>query len=282
MSGAGNDFVVINNMEDWVTADKSKLAIALCSRRFGIGADGLLLMEQSSKADFSMKYYNADGSYGGMCGNGGRCISRFAVLQSVAQAKLTFDALDEIYSAQVNEYSVKLQMISPKVLSEKMLVHISSLDFYGFYADTGSPHFVIEVADVDSLDVDAIGREIRHHRDFAPKGCNVNFIERVGESALRIRTYERGVEAETLACGTGAVAASIVLASVSPNSQSPVTLNVRSGEQLLVHFHRKDKVFSDIILEGSAHMLFSGVVEYDPHTNAIVDHAATRNASLPA
>ncbi|MBX2992190.1 MAG: diaminopimelate epimerase [Bacteroidetes bacterium] len=266
MSGAGNDFVVIDNMSRQLNTDYTRLAQAVCSRHFGIGADGLLVLEPSRDTDFLMRYYNADGSYGGMCGNGGRCIARYAVLTGKSGRKLRFSALDHEYSAEVLERSVKLWMKAPKILNNNMLKDTLS----GIFLDTGSPHFVCEVADLNAVDVISVGRAIRFHGDFAPDGCNVNFVERTGENELSLRTYERGVEGETLACGTGSVA-SAIFAALFRQMQSPVDIKVRSGEIVRVFFARKEDEFFDVILEGSAHVLFSGEFEYETERNMIVD-----------
>ncbi len=270
MSGAGNDFIVVDNLDGSIDFDKSRLAVALCSRLNGIGADGLLLMEPSAHADFFMRYHNADGSYGGMCGNGGRCIARYANLAGLTSVHTKFEALDFVYAAEVSGPSVKLWMKAPNDIRLNLLVESKDKKFSGHYIDTGSPHFVLQTADLDAADVVHIGSEIRYHRMFAPEGCNVNFVSLKASGVLSIRTYERGVEAETLACGTGSVASAIVFAS-QYGLKSPVTLDVRSGEQLLVYFDFQDGEYRNVVLEGSAHMIFSGRIEYDPQTGRIVD-----------
>lgn len=275
MSGAGNDFVVIDNMTRRLSVDYARMAKAVCSRHFGIGSDGLLILEPGQDCDFFMRYYNADGSYGGMCGNGGRCIARYAFLTGISGRKPRFAALDHVYEADVLEASVRLQMKTPNVLKDSVLAHDTS----GVFLDTGSPHFVCEVADVNVVDVASLGRAIRMHRAFAPDGCNVNFIERIGQNQLSLRTYERGVEAETLACGTGSVAAAIS-AAIWHQMPSPIEVRVRSGESVHVSFDRKDDDFSNIILEGSAHILFSGVFEYDIENNLILDPESIRRIGL--
>lgn len=270
MSGAGNDFIVIDNLDSSIDFDKSRFAVALCSRRHGVGADGLLLLESSAEADFSMRYYNADGSYGGMCGNGGRCIARYAHIKGLAPARLKFEALDHVYAAEVSNSSVKLWMKTPNHLRTNLLVTSGSDEFTGHFIDTGAPHFVMESADLEATDVIRIGKAIRNHSLFAPEGCNVNFVFRKTDHLLSIRTYERGVEAETLACGTGSVASTIINA-LEHGLKSPVTLNVRSGEQLIVYFDLEGEKFTNVILEGSAHMIFSGTLQYDPQTDFIAD-----------
>lgn len=270
MSGAGNDFVVIDNMKAWLEADQPSLARAVCSRRFGIGADGLLILEASRRADFCMRYYNADGSYGGMCGNGGRCVARFAADHGIARREISFEALDHVYVAATSNASVKLQMKPASgLIFNKLSRHICH-EFSVHYVDTGSPHAVVEVASLADLDVHRLGKELRNHQAFAPMGCNVNFFQRDPRSNLiELRTYERGVEAETLACGTGAVASAIIAATLHDIS-GPIDVKVRSGEHLNVTFTRQDNSFIDIVLTGSAYVIFEGTIQYDEQKNAIV------------
>jgi diaminopimelate epimerase len=263
MTGAGNDFVVLDNRNGDVK-DGPGLARRLCDRHFGIGADGLLLVETSSKADFRMMYYNADGSYGGMCGNGGRCAARFAVINSIAGEQQEFEALDWTYAAVVAKSSVALRMKDPSGL-RTIVLPTSRGTFKGRFVDTGSPHVVLSVRDLGSematLDVEGLGREIRHHREFQPQGTNVNFVQVTGKSSLALRTYERGVEAETLACGTGSIAAAIACWA-DDLVQSPVTVKVRSGSELVVEFKtRGGKEAADVVLRGPADVVFEGLVE---------------------
>ncbi len=269
MCGAGNDFVVIDNMKSWLKVSQSNLAKVACSRRFGVGADGLLILEPSTKADFTMRYYNADGSYGGMCGNGGRCIARFAFDKGISGSNLSFEALDYLYSAEVVESSVKLKM---KPVTTFILNHLRSTvanRFSVHFIDTGSPHAVVEVPALDELDVPRLGRELRYNEAFSPDGCNVNFVKIMpGKNAIMIRTYERGVEEETLACGTGSVASAIIV-SETHGLRSPVNVLVRSGELLKVCFDKMANSYHNISLEGSAYIIFDGVFAFDDVTGSI-------------
>jgi len=270
MSGAGNDFVVVENMNGELLCDKDALAVALCSRHTGIGADGLLVLERSPRADFFMSYYNADGSYGGMCGNGGRCVARYAYVSGIAGPEMTFEALDHLYAAQVVGNDVRLQMKDPSSFKNDIRLSDSSITIEGDFVDTGAPHFVIEQESLDNVDVLTLGRAVRFHSTFAPEGCNVDFVERLQDGVVAIRTYERGVEAETLACGTGCVAAAVVLAR-RYGLLSPVTLRVRSGEEVRVYFRYDGGHWSDVLLEGSAHFVFRGDLLYDTEARTIVD-----------
>jgi diaminopimelate epimerase len=262
-SGAGNDFVIIDDRDGRLPRDKPRLARLLCDRHFGVGADGLLILQQSAKADFSMQYYNADGSYGGMCGNGGRCLARFAFLTGVAASPMTFDALDHVYRAEIEGESVKLGMKEPRDFRGPHDLHVGTFAAPCWFVDTGSPHVVIRRDELESIDIREIGRAIRMHPEYAPSGTNVNFIRILGDHDIEVRTYERGVEDETLACGTGSVASAFV-ASRLWGVISPVTVHVRSGENLVVHLEKSPDGQTATSLQGSAHMLFSGRVSYGP------------------
>jgi diaminopimelate epimerase len=266
MSGAGNDFVVVDNREGAIT-DATGLARKICDRRWGVGADGLLLLERSENADYRMMYYNADGSYGGMCGNGGRCISRYALDRGIASDTQKFEALGHIYHAVVDLNQVILSMLDPKNLKMNIVLPIGASKVKMHFVDTGSPHVVIPVAQfkkrfeaLDAIPVTEIGRKIRHHKYFQPNGTNVNFIEKRVEGTLRIRTYERGVEAETLACGTGSIAAAIV-GSRLWKLRSPIQVVPASGIPLTVGFDVRDKLYSRVTLKGEVKTTFSG--EFD-------------------
>jgi diaminopimelate epimerase len=265
MSGAGNDFVVIDNRSRRIR-NGSRIARLMCDRRWGVGADGLLLLERSRKADYRMMYYNADGSYGGMCGNGGRCIARFAVLGGIAPQRHRFEALGHVYAADVIGQQVALNMKDPrKLILEKHLL-LDGKRISISYVDTGSPHAVVpcksfgQHAKVKSTEVPTLGRKIRFHSAFQPSGTNANFIERGSGNSLFMRTYERGVEAETMACGTGSIASAIV-ASRLWKLKSPVAVIQHSGKTLKVEFKDDGKQFSSVRLIGPATISFQGVFE---------------------
>lgn len=269
MNAAGNDFIVVDNREQLIS-NAPEFARKVCDRRFGIGADGLLLLEKSKKAPYRMMYYNSDGSYGGMCGNGGRCIATFAVAAGIANAHHSFEALDHLYTAEVLHDQVILSMKNPSELQLGIVLPIKSLrtTIVGSFVNTGSPHVVISTdalgsgKTLDNLDVSTIGREIRSSDRFSPEGTNVNFIELGKLNTVRIRTYERGVESETLACGTGSVAAALVaqmLWGIGP----PTQMEVRSGAILQVRFERHGASFKQIAIVGPAAKTFSGQIEVD-------------------
>jgi len=266
-SGAGNDFVLIDNTSGSLSADHSSLAVILCKRHTGIGADGLIVLEKSVKADFAMKYYNADGSYGGMCGNGGRCAALFARGTGLAKSKLSFEALDFIYQAEVAGQSVRLTMKNPGPITTRKL-RIQSKEFELTCVDTGSPHVVIFDPNLENIDVLGIGREIRVHESFNPHGTNVNFVANELDGEIAYRTYERGVEAETLACGTGAVAVAIA-AHLRKGVGPPVALRTRSNEKLTVSFQYDGELYINVILDGPAIILFEGKLLYDSRSTKI-------------
>ncbi len=266
MTGAGNDFVVVDNRTKRIK-NASKAAKILCDRRWGIGGDGLLLIEKSRSASYRMMYYNADGSYGGMCGNGGRCIAWYAVLHRLAPKKHSFEALGHIYSAEVRKAEVVLTMKDPQDLRLQRELVLDSQTILISSVNTGSPHVVISISDLkderislQELDVAKLGRLIRYHGDFGTSGTNVNFIEKNKDNLLKIRTYERGVEDETLACGTGSVASALVASRIW-NMRSPITLIPKSGHALRVEFDETGDRLWNIRLAGPAKIVFSGSVE---------------------
>jgi diaminopimelate epimerase len=266
MSGAGNDFIVIDNRLKRIK-NGSKAAKVLCDRRWGVGADGLLLIEKSRTASYRMMYYNADGSYGGMCGNGGRCIAFYAVSHKLAPKKHSFEALGHNYSVDVRKSEVVLTMQNPRGLQLNSDLAVESQVITVNSVDTGSPHVVIPVGNLkelgnslEELDVLKLGRSIRYHDDFKETGTNVNFIQKKKDNSIEIRTYERGVEGETLACGTGSVASALVGSRIW-NMRSPITVIPKSGYVLRVEFDEIGDRLSNIRLAGPARVVFTGVME---------------------
>ena len=262
LSGAGNDFVAINNMGGGLTADKNRLARALCDRHFGVGADGIILLEPSMNADFTMLYYNADGSFGGMCGNGGRCAAVFAHARGIAGTTMRFEALGHVYRAEILGSGVRLWMKDPVLPHKSVPVESCGRPWVCHMVDTGSPHVVVFTNDLAGMPVSEVGRALREHASFAPAGTNVNFVQSLGSGDIAMRTYERGVEAETLACGTGSVASSII-ACLEHGMKPPIRVRAFSGDTLIVNFKiSKDKI-TDVVLEGPALSLFTGKTLYD-------------------
>ena len=260
-SGAGNDFVLVNNINGDLAIDFARLAPVVCDRHFGVGGDGLLVIGKSHRADFSMLYYNADGSSGGMCGNGGRCVAAFAHMEGIAGRNQRFEALDHIYDAEVGEKSVRLHMKDPVDLRGGLQFSPAGRQMTGTFLDTGAPHVVIFEDGLERLDVMNVGKAVRNDPLLSPTGANVNFVRIRDGSTVELRTYERGVETETLACGTGSVAAALVGSDLWALT-SPVTVAVRSGEELIVHFSKTQGIWTDVFLEGSAYILFRGKMLY--------------------
>jgi diaminopimelate epimerase len=256
MSGSGNDFILIDHREPILGEEEMKaFARKVCQRRVSVGADGLILIERSEKADFKWRFFNADGSEPEMCGNGGRCAARFASLKGIAGSTLTFETIAGILSAQVDGKRVKLEMTKPHglKLDERVLVEgkeqtLSSIN-------TGVPHAVLFSERLEGTDVFRVGRSIRNHSHYSPSGTNANFVRVENPSLLSVRTYERGVEDETLACGTGAVASALV-AAFKGLVKSPVSIKTSGGEILTVHFNIEGGEVKKVFFEGDVHIIY--------------------------
>ena len=258
MSGSGNDFILIDHRKPFLDQGLLKAFIrSVCRRRVSVGADGLILIEQSEQADFKWHFYNADGSEAEMCGNGGRCAARFASLKEIAGPSLTFETLAGILSAQVNGKRVKLEMTHPHDIKLDESIPVEGQEVILSRINTGVPHTVFFPKDIEDVDVIRVGREIRFHPHFAPSGTNVNFVRVDDGSQLSLRTYERGVEDETLACGTGAVASALI-AALKGWVNSPVTIRTRGGETLQVYFDIEGMEVKQAFLEGDVHIIYEG------------------------
>lgn len=258
MSGSGNDFIVIDNRDRVVDdLDLPQFITAVCRRKMSVGADGLILIEPSEKADFRWRFYNSDGSRVEMCGNGARCAARFAYVNGIAGQNLTFETDAGIVSGQVDADRAKVKMPDPTDLRLDYAIEMATGSLDVSSINTGVPHVVIMKDSVDDVDVFGLGREIRNHAIFAPAGTNVNFISQRGAGNLAIRTYERGVEDETLACGTGSIAGALV-SSKKLGWTSPINLVTRSSETLTIHFTESNGLFNDVYLEGDARMIYTG------------------------
>lgn len=245
--GTGNDFIIIDNRETDFPKEREMIA-RLCDRRFGIGGDGLILLENCEDADFRMVYYNSDGNESTMCGNGGRCIVAFAHRLDIFEEKTTFRAIDGLHEAEIRNGIIKLKM--------KDVSSIKS-DGESFVLDTGSPHFVRFVDDVQNFDVYRCGNEIRNSATYSAEGINVNFMQPIAEDQLFVRTYERGVEDETYSCGTGVTAAALVY--LKDKNATSVKIKVLGGE-LKVYAEKEAEGFKNIYLEGPATQVFKGKI----------------------
>lgn len=252
--GTGNDFVIMDNRENTIPALSEKQIKKICDRRFGIGADGIMLLQKKEGYDFEMIYYNSDGRPGSMCGNGGRCLVKFAYNMGIHRTHYQFIAVDGIHLAEIdNNNDIRLKM-----------QEVDNVDQHSTYCilNTGSPHFVKFVPDVLEVDVPLTGREIRYSREFAEQGINVNFVETTDEDGIFVRTYERGVEDETPSCGTGVTAAALVSAH-NEKGFNRVEVKTRGGH-LSVEFEKVDNDhFENIWLCGPAEFVFSGELEIE-------------------
>lgn len=257
MNGAGNDFIVIDHRKPLIPVERmAEFARLVCRRKFSVGADGLFLLEPSQVADFRWRFFNADGSEAEMCGNGARCVARFAYMNGLAAARMRFETLAGIIDASVADTQVTIRMPAPHSLQLDVEVEAAGQGWTVHSVNTGVPHLVVFVDDLDRVDVDALGRTFRYHARFAPAGTNVNFVARDKER-LAIRTYERGVEAETMACGTGATAAAVV-AVARGLAASPVQLTTRGGVPLRVQFSGDGPAADHVLLRGPAHLVYRG------------------------
>jgi len=272
MSGAGNDFVIIDKSRNKNLSLKSDLISKLCNRRDGIGADGLITISNSKENDFLMEYFNADGKIGSLCGNGARCAIKYAGDSSrLKNGKANFFVNKELFTGEIlNKNLVRFDLKSPGKIKLNFRIKASSQLVKSHFADTGSPHVVIEIEDVlaqpkdlnsryrniENFPVLEIGKEIRYNKDFSPDGTNVNFIQ-IKNDEISIRTFERGVENETLACGTGSVAAAVIVSAVK-NLKPPIKLKTWGGDELIVDFQRLGDRFEKVSLTGPAKTVFTG------------------------
>lgn len=258
MSGSGNDFIIIDNRQGVISAGQAAaFARKLCSRQMSVGADGLILVELSDQADFKWRFHNSDGSVAEMCGNGARCAARYAYMHGIAGQKMCFETVAGMIRAQVNEDRVKIEMTPPTDFAPSHTVDVAGDALNVAKINTGVPHAAIAVDNVETVDVVNLGRKIRYHGAFSPAGTNANFYSFRPDGVIVNRTYERGVEDETLACGTGCVAVALVSAR-EKEAVSPVTVIPKSGEALTIHFNVQEDRFSDVFLEGNARIICKG------------------------
>ena len=250
--GTGNDFVMIDNRSNSFPKENTQLVAHLCDRRFGIGADGLILLDNDATTDFRMVYYNSDGNLSSMCGNGGRCLVAFAKKLNVIQNETTFMATDGLHYATVGaDGIVSLQMID--------VAEIKNTPDYSFL-NTGSPHHVQLVTDLEHYNVKENGAAIRYGDLYGQQGSNVNFVKKIDDATFSLRTYERGVEDETLACGTGATAVAIAMNATRQTDLNTIHLNVEGGK-LAVSFDIEDGKYTNVFLKGPAEFVFKGTIQ---------------------
>ena len=277
MAGAGNDFVVIDHRSGGID-DPAALTRKICTRGLSVGADGLILIEKSDRATFRMRYFNSDGSLGEFCGNGTRCAARFAALHGIAPAKMTVETDSGIVSAEVGaDDLVTISLPPPQAFRADRQIRVGDETIRGSSITVGVPHYVLfPHTDLWSLDIVPLGRAIRMHRDLQPAGANVNFVNVRDSHSIDIRTYERGVEAETLACGSGIVA-SVSVSAMSGKVMSPVSVTTRSGATLLVSFTLDGTEMRDVRLRGDARLVYRGTTT--PETIAGFDADFVRDPS---
>jgi diaminopimelate epimerase len=262
-TASGNDFVIIDN-RDYSIKEYSNFTITICNRKFGIGADGVIFIENDTESDFLMKYFNADGSEGSLCGNGARCSAKF-MAKILNKNFVKFKSVGKLCSADIYEKNVKLYLPDLHKNIKRYNFDLTDYNIKADFIDTGSPHIVIfqenisDKKNLESIDVYRLGKEIRYHQTLAPGGANINFVKKVNSNSIKTRTYERGVEDETLACGTGSIASAILFSDtffVKP----PISVFTHGGEEFVVDFKLNGNEVTSLSLEGSAILVFEGLL----------------------
>ncbi|WP_339625903.1 diaminopimelate epimerase [uncultured Winogradskyella sp.] len=250
--GTGNDFIIVDNRLQTIDKNNTKRIAQLCDRRFGIGADGFILLETDENSDFKMVYFNADGNESSMCGNGGRCITAFANFLNIVETETKFVAIDGLHKAKIQDGIVHLQM-----------QNVNTIKMYDkhLFLDTGSPHHVETVSNLATMDVKSKGSKIRYSKLYNAVGSNINFVEKVSQDYFAVRTYERGVEDETLSCGTGVTAVALAMHKKGEVKDQSVSLKTQGGD-LQVTFNTTKKGYDDIWLIGPALQVFKGEIEW--------------------
>jgi len=259
MSGAGNDFIIIDHRSLFIPEKQhAQFAQAVCRRGFSVGADGLILIENSDTADFSWRFYNSDGSVAEMCGNGARCAARYAYKAKLAGRVMAFETIAGTIHAEIlgEQEHVSIGMTAPYDYTIHPAILLEEKEYELYSINTGVPHAVVFV-DSTEVPVRGWGRLLRYHQTFEPSGTNVNFVRVLPDGELHVRTYERGVENETMACGTGVVASAIIAAKKGV-TESPVFVTTSGGEQLVVSFNSGRDSVSDVLLQGPARIIYEG------------------------
>lgn len=261
MNGAGNDFILIDNRSGKIKLTTQQV-VRLCHRQRGIGADGLFLLvpNTSGNAEWSWEFYNSDGSVAEMCGNGARCFARFVQRVAGAKERTSFETGAGVITATFQGTRVTVNLTAPKDLKLDEIISVAGIKLTFHSLNTGVPHAIIFVPDADKAMVQQLGAEVRYHAHFMPKGTNVNFVQVLGPNHIRVRTYERGVEGETLACGTGVTAAALVSSRVHQFT-SPVKVQVQGGDTLEVTWKDSGTGFADVKLSGPADFVFQGTID---------------------
>lgn len=261
MHGAGNDMILVDDREETFPAHDREWMAHIGRRQLGIGCDGFILIRRSEAADFGMRFYNPDGGEAEMCGNGARCVARLAHELGIAPASMRIDTVAGIVGAEIVGERVRLHMTPPHDWRLRQHLQLEGQSLEYSFVNSGVPHVMLNVDELATADVAGIGAAVRHHADFAPAGTNVNFVAVTGPRSLRLRTYERGVEAETLACGTGIVACALLAGRLGLVA-TPVELTCGSGDVLEVDYELDGEGAQDVVLLGPAEHVFEGVVTY--------------------
>ncbi len=259
MAGAGNDFIMVNNIDKPLQIDWPAFAQRFCALKTGIGADGVIVLDTDTDTDFTFRIFNADGSEAEMCGNGARCAGLFAHRQGIAPNPMRFKTLAGVIGARIEGSDVAIQMTEPLGLKTGIGLDIQGRRLDVHFINTGVPHAILLSDSVSDEPVSALGRAIRHHEQFAPAGTNVDFVQVMGKDHIHVRTYERGVEDETFACGTGAVASAIISEHLGKVSGTPVHVTMKGGE-LKIDFTRQGSLYSGVWLMGPVETVFTGEV----------------------
>jgi len=262
MSGSGNDFIFMDGMDGSLAWIEGNWVRNVCRRALSVGADGLVILERDAAYDFAWRFFNSDGSMAEMCGNAGRCAARFAFEKGIAGPTMTFLTKAGPIRAEVKGNHAKVQLTPPELFNPDLTIRVASQDLSLFYIDTGVPHVVLEVEDIEAFPLVETGRKIRYHEHFSPAGTNVNIVTVKDKHTLQIRTYERGVEDETLACGTGSMACAL-MAAHRQKCTSPVAVRTASGEILNVSWDGKPGEWAPVYIEGRVRFVYEGYLASD-------------------
>lgn len=261
MVASGNDFVIFKkNKPSLPVRQAGAMARQICDRKFGAGADGLLVLGKSQKADIRMRIFNPDGSEAAMCGNGARCAALYTKRYTLnAKQKITIETKAGIIESEVKQDDVRIRLTGPRDIKLNIPIKLSNRNIKVNFINTGVPHTVIFVEGLDKIDVAILGRQLRYHKRFAPAGTNVDFVEVLSNDSIKVRTYERGVEDETLACGTGAVAAALIVSyGLGITGYQKIKVHTKSTEILKVYFDRMGNSFKNVWLEGKTRIVYKG------------------------
>jgi diaminopimelate epimerase len=259
MSGTGNDFIVIDSFHRSFDIDWPRFARTYCPRKISVGADGVLVLSPSDVADFTYRIFNADGSEAEMCGNGARCAAAFAVERGIAGSSMRFKTLAGIVEARVNPDDVSIRVTDPHSLEKDISIAVDDRDCIVHHVNTGVPHTIWFTDEIDTLPVNELGKAVRAHPRFSPAGTNVDFVQALGKDRIRVRTYERGVEAETLACGTGAVASAVISHAAGQVEARSIRVDMPGGT-LYIEFTSRNGDYTDVWLTGEVSFVYNGTL----------------------